>query len=272
MSEGTSVTARPWDLVAEGYAAAAGTVLGPFARRALEFVTLEPDSAVVDVAAGTGLLSLAAAAEGARVDAIDISAPMIEHLTAAAELAGHTTITAQVGDGHALPYADGRFDAGFSLFGLMFFADRPQGFAELRRVLRPGGTAVVTAWAPAVDSSLMRALFGALTAGDPNAALPQPNPRSLENPAVFEAEMRAAGFEAITIRPHTVEVSFPNAATLWATMTRSSAPLTTLRNEVGEVEWQRRTEAAVDHLTVTYRANTPLFTTALFGIGTVPAA
>ncbi|MET9216679.1 MULTISPECIES: class I SAM-dependent methyltransferase [unclassified Nocardia] len=272
MSEGTSVTAQPWDLVAEGYAAAAATVLGPFAERALELVTPGTYSVIVDVAAGTGLLSLAAAAKGARVDAIDVSAPMIEQLTAAAELAGHTTITAQVGDGQDLPYPDGRFDAGFSLFGLMFFADRPQGFAELRRVLRPGATAVVTAWAPAVDSSLMRALYGALTAGDPNAALPQPNARGLENPAVFEAELRAAGFEAVTIRPHTVEVHFPDAAALWDTMTRSSAPLTTLRHEVGEAEWERRTEAAIEHLTVTYRANTPLFTTALFGVGTVPAA
>ncbi|MEV6215518.1 methyltransferase domain-containing protein [Nocardia sp. NPDC051833] len=272
MSEGTSVTAQPWDLVAEGYAAAAATVLGPFAERALELVTPGTYSVIVDVAAGTGLLSLAAAAKGARVDAIDVSAPMIEQLTAAAELAGHTTITAQVGDGQDLPYPDSRFDAGFSLFGLMFFADRPKGFTELRRVLRPGATAVVTAWAPADDSSLMRALYGALTAGDPNAALPQPNARGLENPAVFEAELRAAGFEAVTIRPHTVEVRFPDAAALWDTMTRSSAPLTALRHEVGEAEWERRTEAAIEHLTVTYRANTPLFTTALFGVGTVPAA
>ncbi|MFE7723355.1 class I SAM-dependent methyltransferase [Nocardia rhizosphaerihabitans] len=272
MSEGTPVTAQPWDLVAEGYAEAAATVLGPFAAHALEYVGLEKDSEIVDVAAGTGLLSLAAAEQGARVHAIDLSAPMIEHLTAAAEIAGRTTITAQVGDGQDLPYEDASFDAGFSLFGLMFFPDRPKGFAELRRVLRPGATAVVTAWAPAVDSSLMRALFGALTAGDPNAALPQPDARSLENPAVFEAEMRAAGFDEVTIRSHTVEVYFPSAESLWDTMTRSSAPLTVLRHELGEEEWQRRTDAAVERLTVTYRPNTPLHTTALFGVGAVPAS
>ncbi|WP_278260851.1 methyltransferase domain-containing protein [Nocardia sp. AG03] len=272
MSEETSVAVGPWDLVAEGYAATGETVLGPFAAHALEHVGLGPESEIVDVAAGTGLLSLAAAAKGAKVDAIDLSAPMIEQLTTAAELAGHTAITAQVGDGQELPYADASFDAGFSLFGLMFFPDRPRGFAELRRVLRPGATAVVTAWAPAVDSSLMRALFGALTAGDPNTSLPRPNARELENPAVFEAEMRAAGFDDVTIRPHTVEVYFPDAQALWDTMTRSSAPLTVLRHEVGEEEWQRRTEAAIEHLTVTYRPNTALFANALIGVGTVPAA
>ncbi|WP_336084686.1 class I SAM-dependent methyltransferase [Nocardia sp. SSK8] len=270
MSEQTPVAVGPWDLVAEGYAQTASAVLGPFAAHALEYVGLGSDSEIVDVAAGSGLLSLAAAAQGARVEAIDLSAPMIDQLTAAAELAGHGTITARVGDGQELPYADASFDAGFSLFGLMFFADRPRGFAELRRVLRPGATAVVTAWAPAVDSSLMRALFGALTAGDPNTSLPRPNARGLENPAVFEAEMRAAGFDAVTIRPHTVEVYFPDAESLWDTMTRSSAPLTALRAEVGEQDWQRRTEAAIEHLTVTYRPNTALFANALIGVGTVP--
>lgn len=272
MSEETSVGVRPWDLVAEGYAEAGAVVLGPFAAHALEYVDLGADSTVVDVAAGTGLLSLAAAERGARVQAIDLSEPMIEELTAAAGLAECTTVTARVGDGQDLPYEDGQFDAGFSLFGLMFFPDRPRGFAELRRVLRPGATAVVTAWAPAVDSSLMRALFGALTAGDPNTTLPRPDARALENPAVFTAEMRAAGFEDVTIHSHTVEVRFPSAAALWDTMTRSSAPLTVLRHEVGEQDWQRRTDAAVERLIVTYRANTPLATTALFGVGVVPTA
>ncbi|MGW5435919.1 class I SAM-dependent methyltransferase [Nocardia asteroides] len=268
MSEDTSVAVGPWDLVAEGYAEAGAAVLGPFAAHALEYVELAADSEIVDVAAGSGLLSLAAAERGARVQALDLSPAMIDQLTAAAERAGHTSITAQVGDGQRLPYPDDAFDAGFSLFGLMFFPDRPRGFAELRRVLRPGATAVVTSWAPAVDSSLMRALFGALTAGDPNSSLPQPNASSLENPALFRSEMSEAGFEAVTIRPHTVEVCFPSAAALWDTMTRSSAPLTVLRHEVGEAEWQRRTDAAVERLTATYRADTPLRTTALVGTGT----
>ncbi|MFD4440656.1 class I SAM-dependent methyltransferase [Nocardia sp. NPDC058519] len=266
MSEQLSSGVRPWDLVAEGYAATGATVLAPFAAHALEYVTISSESKIVDVAAGTGLLSVAAAELGAEVQAIDLSASMIDHLVAAA--ADHPAITARVGDGQALPYDDNSFDAAFSLFGLMFFPDRPKGFAELHRVLRPGGTAVVAAWASAAESSLMRALFGALVAADPTAALPQPNPRSLENPRVFDAEMRAAGLLDVRIQQHTVEVQYPDATALWESLTRSSANLAVVRDEVGEEEWQRRTEAAVDHLTVTYRPNTPLRTTALFGIGT----
>lgn len=268
MSEQLSSVVRPWDLVAEGYAETGATVLAPFAAHALEYVTISSESEIVDVAAGTGLLSIAAAELGARVQAIDLSPSMIDQLVAAA--AEHPTITAQVGDGQALPYADNRFDAGFSLFGLMFFPDRPEGFAELCRVLRPGATAVVAAWAPAAESSLMRALFGALTAADPTATLPQPDSRSLENPRVFDAEMRAAGFLDVRIEQHTVEVCYPDATALWESTTRSSAPLAVVRDEVGEEEWERRSTAAIDRLTVTYRPNTPLRTTALFGIGTAP--
>lgn len=268
MSEQLSSVVRPWDLVAEGYAETGATVLAPFAAHALDYVTIGPESEIVDVAAGTGLLSIAAAELGARVQALDLSPSMIDQLVAAATV--HSTITAQVGDGQALPYEDNRFDAGFSLFGLMFFPDRPQGFAELRRVLRPGATAVVTAWAPAAESSLMRALFGALTAADPAASLPQPDARSLENPRVFGAEMRAAGFHDVRIEPYTAEICFPDATALWESLTRSSAPLAVVRAEVGAEEWRRRSVAAIEHLTVTYRANTPLRTTALFGIGTAP--
>jgi len=47
-----------------------------------------------------------------------------------------TGVTAQVADGQALPFADGEFEAAFSMFGLMFFPDRAKGFAELRRTSR----------------------------------------------------------------------------------------------------------------------------------------
>lgn len=268
MSEQLSSDVRPWDLVAEGYAETGAAVLAPFAAHALEYLTIGSESEIVDVAAGTGLSSIAAAELGARVHAIDLSPSMIDQLVAAA--AEHPTIVAQVGDGQDLPYEDNRFDAGLSLFGLMFFPDRPKGFAELRRVLRPGGTAVVAAWAPAAESSLMRALFGALTAADPTATLPQPDSRSLENPRVFDAEMRAAGLLDVRIEQYTAEIRFPDATALWEALTRSSATLAVVRDEVGEPEWQRRSAAAIDHLTVTYRPNTPLRTTALFGIGTAP--
>lgn len=262
-------TAQVWDLVADGYARHAATVLAPFAEHALECAALPPGAEIADVAAGSGLLSLAAAERGARVHAVDISPAMVDGLRAVAAATG-LDIVAEVADGQHLPLADADVDAAFSLFGLMFFPDRVRGFAELRRVLRPGGIAVVTSWAPAAESSLMRALFGALAAGDPRVTLPQPNLLDLENPEVFRSEMRSAGFAGVVIQRYTVEVSYPDGQTLWESLTASSAPLALLRQRVGEWEWGRRTARALDHLDIAYRPHTPLSTTALFGIGTVP--
>ncbi|MGW5573585.1 class I SAM-dependent methyltransferase [Nocardia thailandica] len=270
MSADPMATAQVWDLVADGYARHAATVLAPFAEHALECASLPPGAEIADIGAGTGLLGLAAAERGARVRAIDISPAMVAELRARAAALG-LDIVAEVADGQDLPLPDAAVDAAFSLFGLMFFPDRARGFAELRRVLRPGGLAVVTSWAPAAESSLMRALFGALAAGEPRAALPQPNLLNLENPEVFHSEMRAAGFGGVVIQRYTVEVAFPDAGSLWESLTASSAPLTLVRQQVGEWEWQRRTARALDHLEQAYRPNTPLSTTALFGIGAAPS-
>ena len=95
-----------------------------------------PGSRIVDVACGPGTLSVLAAQAGHQLDALDFSRPMITKLTERMMALGVRAIKSHVGDGQALPFPDGTFDAGFSMFGLMFFPDRAKGFAELRRVLR----------------------------------------------------------------------------------------------------------------------------------------
>ncbi|WP_194832533.1 class I SAM-dependent methyltransferase [Nocardia sp. XZ_19_369] len=272
MSGNPLAAAEPWDLVADGYAEFAPVLMQPFSDRALEFASLTPSSQVIDVAAGTGLLSLLAAPQVARVQAIDFSAPMIERLTAAARAAGVTNIEARVGDGQALPFDSDTFDAGFSMFGLMFFPERAKGFAELFRVLRPGGTAVVSSWAPVAESPLMRTMFGALHAADPSVQEPQPNYLSLENPEVFQTEMRRAGFEAVSIQRHSTALAFASADEMWETLVRSSAPLALLRRSVGEQVWAERVALMKAYLAEHYRPQRPLSTTAFLGIGHKPLA
>ncbi|MEU7630061.1 methyltransferase domain-containing protein [Nocardia sp. NPDC049220] len=262
--------AEPWDLVADGYAEFAPAIMQPFSARALEFVSLSARSQVVDVAAGPGMLTLPAAERVARVEAIDFSESMIARLMKTAADAGLTNIGAQVGDGQALPFGSDRFDAGFSMFGLMFFPDRAKGFAELFRVLRPGGTAVVSSWAPVAESPLMRMMFGAFTAADPSIQEPQPNVLSLENPEVFESEMRGAGFEAVSIQRHSIALTFSDSEHLWEAMLRSSAPMELIRHNVGAEVWAGRTALMKAFLAANYRPGRPLSTTAYLGIGHKP--
>ncbi|WP_227997868.1 class I SAM-dependent methyltransferase [Nocardia australiensis] len=272
MSGDPLASAEPWDLVADGYAEFAPAILAPFSARALELAGLSPDSQVIDVAAGSGMLSLLAAECVARVQAIDFSGLMIERLTHAARAAGHDNVEAQIGDGQALPFDDDCFDAGFSMFGLMFFPERRRGFAELLRVLRPGATAIVSSWAPMAESPLTRMLFGALAAADPSIQEPQPNFLSLENPEVFATEMAQAGFAGVSIQRHTTSVTFDSAAQMWETMVRSSAPLTLMRRTVGEQAWNERAALMRTYLDRNYRPNRPLSTTAFLGIGHKPQA
>lgn len=114
-------------------------------------------SAVLDVACGTGNVTLPAARAGARVIGLDI-APNL--LVTARERATDEALTIRFDEGNAeaLPYADGAFDHVLSMFGAMF-APRPERVAaELLRVVRPGGRIAMANWTPqSFIGSMLRA-------------------------------------------------------------------------------------------------------------------
>ncbi|WP_405179009.1 methyltransferase domain-containing protein [Nocardia sp. NBC_01377] len=272
MSANLLATAESWDLVAGDYAEFAPMIVRPFAARALELAGLAPDSRIVDVAAGPGALSLSAAPQVASVHAVDFSEEMLTRLREAAAAAGFANIATTVADGQALPFDDESFDAAFSMFGLMFFQDRAKGFAELYRVLRPGGVTVVSSWAPIIDSPLMMKIFAACAAADPELQEPQPDFLGLENPEVFASEMAASGFSGVTIQRHTSSAIFESAEHLWDTMIRSSAAMQLIRRADGERVWLERSESMLEYLAANYRPDTALSTTAFLGIAHKPRA
>ena len=264
-------TPEPWQLVAEGYAAEASLVMAPFSQRAAELLAPAPSARVLDVATGPGTLAIRLAPAVRELVALDFSERMIAELQRAASAAGVVNLRAVIGDGQDLPFGDAEFDAGFSIFGLMFFPDRARGFAELARVLKPGAGAVVSAWASLEDSSLLRTMFGALAAADPSFVMPVRNDAGLENPEVLAAEMRAGGFERVRIEPMTVTIRPSNAQEFWSSMSRSSAPLVLLRNRLGEAEWQRREPIMIEFLGQALAREPELATTAWLAVGYKPS-
>jgi len=240
----------------------------PFTRDALDLAQPGPSARVLDVATGPGTLALEVAPRVARVDAVDFSHAMLERLEQARKERGLENMVSAWADGQALPFADATFDAGFSMFGLMFFPDRKQGFRELHRVLKPGARAVVSSWAPIDQSPLMLLMFGALRAADPTRSPPQPNLLSLENPELFEQEMREAGFRDVVIKrvAHSLEVADPE--TFWNAITRSSAPIALLKQRLGPEEWERQSELAIAYLRAEHPTPGELATTAHLGVGT----
>jgi SAM-dependent methyltransferase len=186
------------------------------------------------VACGPGTLSGRAAALGHAVEALDFSPAMIE-LLQARRLA---RVTARVADGQSLPFADGQFDAGFSMFGLMFFPDRARGFAELRRVLRPGGRAAVSSWPPPDTSPVMAALFGSLGEAM-RASMGQSGPplgtqqAPLSSEEMCRGEMGAA-FRDVAVHRVAHVQPYDSADALWSSFERTVAPVVLLKKSLGD--------------------------------------
>lgn len=118
-------------------------VFEPYARHVAEVVRgLKPD-AVLELAAGTGIVTreLVRALPTAAITATDLNPAMVAW--AAPRVPGASW---QVADALQLAFPDAGFDAVVCQFGVMFFPDRPGAFAETARVLRPGGSFVFTVW------------------------------------------------------------------------------------------------------------------------------
>ena len=119
---------------------------------------------VLDLAAGTGALSVLLEQAGARVVALDASAGMTR--TGAEREGSRETLRWAVGDGRALPFADRTFDAVTIAFGLRNVGDVGAGLRELARVTRPGGRLVVLEFSsptwPPFRAAYLRYLVGAM--------------------------------------------------------------------------------------------------------------
>jgi SAM-dependent methyltransferase len=232
---------QTWNLVADAYFAEVMPWFETFAREALRLAAPQPGARIVDVACGPGTLTGLAAAEGLRVDAIDFSPAMLDHLHSR-KLAN---VNAQLADGQALPFPDDTFAAGFSLLGLVFFPDRARGFAELARVLAPGARAVVSSWPPMETVGVLAALLGAVREtmgkvfGQSAPADPTP-PLSSEESCV--AEMGAA-FRAVEVHRVRNAGVFPSADALWSSFERSLAPIALMRAKLGP-RWPEVAEPA----------------------------
>jgi ubiquinone/menaquinone biosynthesis C-methylase UbiE len=178
-------TPEPWSLVASGYEETTMFYLGEYSKRAITLAHLSSDQTILDVACGPGTLSRLAAPKVSQVTAIDFSKKMIDLFDTYISESGIKNIETHLGDGQQLTFADSVFDATFSMFGLMFFPDRIQGFKEMHRVLKPGGCTVVSSWAPLERSPAMQLMFGALHAAKPDLPTPEKSIENLENPELF---------------------------------------------------------------------------------------
>lgn len=220
-----------WNLVASGYAAVNIPQFEKYATDALTAAALKPSDRILDVATGPGTLAFLASPLVARVDALDFSPEMLSQLDLRLKARPLANVFPRQGDGQALPYENGSFDAAFSMFGLIFFPDRPKGFAELRRVLRPRGAALVSSWQPMSRIPLLTSVFKALSAALPGVPFGD-GKGPLSDPEDFRKEMSAARFE-VEVRELVHAMEAPSFASFWTDFARSFAPLVLLEHRLG---------------------------------------
>src|SRR3954452_8829454 len=197
-----TTTRTQWEQAAEAWHRWGPTLevwLGPATEVMLDLAAVGPGSRVLDVAAGAGGQSLAAARRvgpAGHVLASDISPAILSYTQREAERAGLTNVGVRELDGEALDVEAGGYDAVISRVGLIYFPDRAAALAGMRRALRPDGRiAAITYSTPEANGFFSIPVTVIRTRAQfPPPAPGQPGPFSLGAPGVLESTLRDAGF------------------------------------------------------------------------------
>jgi len=189
--------------------------------------------AVLETAAGSGVVARALAPRlgaQARYVATDLNQPMLDH--AAARQGADGRIEWRQADALDLPFEDASFDIVCCQFGAMFFPDRAAGYAEARRVLRPGGRFIFSVWDRIEENAFADAVTQALAAlfpQDPPRFLAR-TPHGYHDTGLIRADLGRAGFADRDIEIETrAQLSRAASARAAATAYCQGTPL---RNEI----------------------------------------
>jgi SAM-dependent methyltransferase len=166
-----AIKARQQGAWSSGDYARIGTTLQIVGEMLCEALDLRAGQTVLDVAAGNGNVSLAAARRWCVVTATDYVPALLDRARerAAAE---RLDIAFREADAEALPFADGSFDVAVSTFGVMFAPDQKRAAAELLRVCRGGGKIGLANWTPSGFIGRVLATIGRHVPPPPGIASP----------------------------------------------------------------------------------------------------
>jgi len=175
----TAVKTRQQAAWSTGNYAVVGTTLQIVGENLCEALDLRSTARVLDVAAGNGNASLAAARRWCDVTSTDYVPALLDSGRARAQAEGHT-IQFQQADAENLPFPDASFDAVISTFGVMFTPNQEKAASELARVCIPGGRIGLANWTP---ESFIGQLFKTIAKYIPAAP-------GLQSPALWGTKAR----------------------------------------------------------------------------------
>jgi ubiquinone/menaquinone biosynthesis C-methylase UbiE len=203
----------------------------PYARDLAARARRRSPSHVLELAAGTGAVTrelAGALPSSTAIVATDLNQAMIDR---AAEVGTSRPVEWRHADAMRLPFPDAAFDLVVCQFGVMFFTDRVTAYAEMRRVLRPGGRALFNTWDRLAENdfeaTIHEAVAGAFPVDPPTFFARVPH--SYFDPAVIRAELAAAGFTAAPLIETVTARSRADSAYIPALALCAGSPL---RNEI----------------------------------------
>jgi ubiquinone/menaquinone biosynthesis C-methylase UbiE len=206
-------------------------IFEPFATDIARRAAALSPAVVLETAAGSGVVTRTLAprlAPGARYAATDLNQPMLDY--AASRQGPDTRIEWRQADALALPFEDATFDLVVCQFGAMFFPDRPAGYREAKRVLKPGGRFLFNVWDRIEENEFADDVTKALAKifpNDPPRFLAR-TPHGYHDTGLIRRDLDAAGFSDVVIETR-AEQSRASSPRLPAVAYCQGTPL---RNEI----------------------------------------
>ncbi len=220
-------------------------IFEPFAADLAQRAAALSPSAVLETAAGTGVVTRAVAPKlppGASYIVTDLNQPMLDY--AASQQAPDGRITWRQANALALPFENAVFDLVCCQFGAMFFPDRSSAYREAMRVLKPGGHFLFNVWDRIEENVFADDVTNALARifpDDPPRFLAR-TPYGYHDTALIRSELEEAGFSHVMIETR-AEQSRASSPRLPAVAFCQGTPL---RNEI-EARDNGKLEAATDY-------------------------
>ncbi len=208
-----------WDAIAALYDEHVAPGEVDLATTGLRLAGLQAGDTFLDVAAGTGGLSLPAARLGAKVLATDWSTKMIEHFTKRAAAEG-LDAEGRVMNAHALDLRDDSYDVVGSQFGVMLVPDQPTALREMVRVAKPGGRVLLIAYGNPEHFEAFHFFLGAIQAVVPDFEGPPEDEPMLEfqvaDPDELRRRLNDAGLRNVIVdSSHEERIEVRSGEQLW---------------------------------------------------------